>query len=149
MAGKIQKTFYLQRDLCTLVEAHADRLGSSFTKVVTAALLQHLMRTVWGADPMWMPIAVKLDKGDCDIAEAFRLIAQKIKDHQENDRSRCEHIGIDVDKDVGAHEREDDAHTADVFMRLAEQKDPIAVLLEGWDQFGVQRTTRKPLEEGD
>jgi len=61
--SKTQKTFYLDDDLIRLLNAHARRTGASFTRQVTAAVIQYLFSDPAGPRPRWMSLAVELDEG--------------------------------------------------------------------------------------
>ena len=74
---KTQKTFYLNEELSTLVDAVAASTGASFTKIVTASLLHHLLDNPTGPDPQWMRAAVALEKGECGLADVPVTIAQR------------------------------------------------------------------------
>ena len=75
MARK-QKTFFLPDDLCEVVQAYADKRGTSFTKLVTAALLNYLSVPIIRDSPTTMTIAVDLEKGKVNIAQAFLAVLQ-------------------------------------------------------------------------
>lgn len=60
--AKTQKTLFLQDELCQLIQAFADSTGTNFTKVVTAAVLEHFFWSPQGPQPMWMRLAAGLDK---------------------------------------------------------------------------------------
>jgi len=59
--AKIQKSLLINEDLVRLLEAHAKRTGASFTRQVTAAVIQYLFSDPQGPRPRWMEVAVELD----------------------------------------------------------------------------------------
>jgi len=65
--AKTQKTFYLDDDLIRLLNAHAKRTGASFTRQVTAAVIQYLFSDPNGPLPRWMELAVELDDEHTDV----------------------------------------------------------------------------------
>ena len=67
--GKAQKSLLINEDLVRLLEAHQKRTGASFTKQVTAAVLQYLFEHPRGPDPYWMEHAVALDAGETNLGE--------------------------------------------------------------------------------
>jgi len=95
MARK-QKTFFLPDDLCEVVQAYADKHGTSFTKIVTAALLTYLGTPMVRSSPTTMTLAVDLEKGKINIAQAILSMLQevvkafdsaKVSDHPEKNMS--------------------------------------------------------------
>ena len=59
--AKIQKSLLINEDLVRLLDAHAKRTGASFTRQVTAAVIQYLFSDPNGPLPRWMELAVELD----------------------------------------------------------------------------------------
>lgn len=74
--AKKQKTFFLPDDLCEVVQAYADKQGTSFTKIVSAALLTYLATPIGRGDAGTMSVAVELEKGKINIAQAFLTLLQ-------------------------------------------------------------------------
>ncbi len=95
MARK-QKTFFLPDDLCEVVQVYADKHGTSFTKIVTAALLTYLGTPMVRNSPTTMALAVDLEKGKINVAQAMLSMLQelvkgfdsgKISEHPERNMS--------------------------------------------------------------
>ena len=59
--AKTQKTFLLNSQLLELVDKVSERSGATFTRQVTAALLQYFFADPRGPDPRWMEYAVGLE----------------------------------------------------------------------------------------
>ena len=70
--SKTQKTFYLDDDLISLLDLLQKRTGASFTRQVTAAVLQYLFERPEGPDPSWMELAVGLDDGNLSIDDVLQ-----------------------------------------------------------------------------
>ncbi|MBI4716588.1 MAG: hypothetical protein HY763_02195 [Planctomycetes bacterium] len=69
--AKRQKTFYINKDLDTVIEGYARTTGTTFTKIVTAALISYLGQPMSRYDTNAMARAVDLDKGRITLAEAI------------------------------------------------------------------------------
>ena len=67
--AKRQKTFYLNDEICEMIEAHEAATGASFTKIITAAILKYFFSTPPGPHQHWMSQAVALEKGQCSLAD--------------------------------------------------------------------------------
>ncbi len=75
--AKSQKSFYLGDDLAGVLDAHMKRTGATLTRVVTASLLQYLLRTFanpevdqpHGPESTWMNAAVLLERGEVSVAD--------------------------------------------------------------------------------
>ena len=73
--SKVQKTFYLNPQLDTLVDHVTKSTGASFTKIVTAALIKYLLGTLRPPSPKWMQYAVALERGDLELPDILLRIA--------------------------------------------------------------------------
>jgi hypothetical protein len=69
--AKVQKTFYLNEELNQLIEAITESTGASFTKIVTAALIQHLLGKLDRPDPRWMRLCHALETGTLTLPEVL------------------------------------------------------------------------------
>lgn len=65
--GKAQKSLLINEDLVRLLDLMQKRTGASFTRQVTASVLQYLFDRPEGPDPYWMELAVGLDDGTLDL----------------------------------------------------------------------------------
>ncbi|MCH8913325.1 MAG: hypothetical protein IIA33_07125 [Planctomycetes bacterium] len=65
--GKTQKTLALHDQICELIQAYADKKGSSFQRIVEAAVLQFFFGSTQGPDEAWHAICVPLQKGKIDL----------------------------------------------------------------------------------
>lgn len=94
---KKQKTFYLNEELSKLVDAYVASTGASFTKIVTAALLQYFFEST-RPDPRWMKVAVGLERGDIELGKLPLLVAEarKYEAEQELDLSTREGVPKDA-----------------------------------------------------
>ena len=64
---KTQKTMFLPDELCQLVQKYADNTGSNFSRVAAAAILQYFFNSKNGPNPVWMTLAVSLEKGGLSL----------------------------------------------------------------------------------
>jgi hypothetical protein len=78
--AKVQKSLLINEDLVRLLDAHAKLTGASFTRQVTAAVLQYLFSDPSGPNRSWMEFAVELDSGELNIAEKTPFVAGYDKD---------------------------------------------------------------------
>ena len=62
--SKTQKTFYLHDNLIRLLDFLQSRTGASFTRQVTAAVIQYLFSRPDGPDPLVMEASVKLENAE-------------------------------------------------------------------------------------
>ncbi len=67
--SKVQKSLLINEDLVRLLDAHAKRKGASFTRQVTAAVLQYLFTEPSGPQEIWMQYAVGLDDGEFTVGD--------------------------------------------------------------------------------
>ena len=71
----VSKSFMLNHGLSEVLDAYSASTGVSFTKIVTAALLNYLFNKLdepehmqrYGPDSTWMEVAWRLDRGDVSI----------------------------------------------------------------------------------
>jgi hypothetical protein len=67
--AKVQKTFLINEELHRLVRDHENQTGASFTRTVTAALLQYFFQDPEGPNPVWMEEAIGLEYGEHTVAD--------------------------------------------------------------------------------
>ncbi len=75
--AKVQKTIMVHEDLYRVIEAIEAKSGASFPRIVTAALLQHVLQTFanpevdqpHGPESTWMNAAVLLERGEVSVAD--------------------------------------------------------------------------------
>ena len=67
--GKTQKTLFINDEVAQLVQACADKTGTSFTKIIHAAILQFFFDSTQGVDMAWVTAAVSLEKGKVPLAD--------------------------------------------------------------------------------
>jgi hypothetical protein len=67
--GKIQKSLMLHPHLCAILDAHQAATGVSFTRILTAAILQYFYADMNGPDPYWMKIATGIERGDLSVGD--------------------------------------------------------------------------------
>lgn len=65
--AKKQRSLLLDESLGRLIDAFQEGSGATFTRIVTAAILQYLLREPGGPDPLWMRFAVTLERENNDI----------------------------------------------------------------------------------
>lgn len=83
--AKVQKGLLLNEELAQLIDAIANTTGASFTKIVTAALVQHLLGDLGPPRPRWMRLAVALEHGDLDLRGVLHTIQdEKLADCEAN-----------------------------------------------------------------
>lgn len=75
--AKIQKSLMVNEDLIRLIEAHQRRTGASFTRVMTAAVMQYLFTQPEGPDALWMEHAVELELDEITVGD---MPEQRIND---------------------------------------------------------------------
>jgi len=75
--SKVQKTFYLNAELDTFVSRISESTGASFTKIVTAALIEHLLGGLGPPHPRWMRHAAALEQREAGLAEILLRIADE------------------------------------------------------------------------
>jgi len=75
--AKTQKTLLLNDQLLRLADAQGKRTGASFTRIVTAAMLQYLFTHPDGPEQLWMEHAVALELGEITVGD---LPAQRMND---------------------------------------------------------------------
>lgn len=76
--AKSQKTFYLEDHVARLLDAYQRRTGATFTRAVTAALLQFLLSEPSGPDQEWMEFAVDLEDGLSSIEDIISSRQQEL-----------------------------------------------------------------------
>lgn len=63
--AKISKSLYLNDDLCRLMDAQQEHTGASFTRIVTAAILQYFFGNyTFGPSQFWLKLATRFERGD-------------------------------------------------------------------------------------
>ena len=73
--AKVSKSLFLNEEISRLVDQYQDEKGLSFTRIVTAALLQFLLDGFHGADDKWVRQATRLDKGQTTLPDVWRAMA--------------------------------------------------------------------------
>jgi len=63
---KVQKTLQFHDEVAKLVQAYADKKGTTFQRVVQAAVLQFFFGSTEGPDQAWLSAFVELEKGEGD-----------------------------------------------------------------------------------
>jgi hypothetical protein len=62
--SKRQKNAQLEDSLCDFVDEIQKVTGATYSRILTAALLHYFFLEPWGRDPIWMQLAVALERGD-------------------------------------------------------------------------------------
>jgi len=75
--AKVSKSFMLNVELSELTDAVSASTGASFTKIVTAALIQYLLGDLDHPHHTWMMAATALEKGDVAIPDLVVQFAQE------------------------------------------------------------------------
>ena len=75
--AKVQKTLMVPQDLFKLIEAHEQKTGASFAKIMTAATLQFFFTKPAEPDSTWMELAVLIEKGDLAVGDVVRLLIDR------------------------------------------------------------------------
>lgn len=89
--AKTQKTLYFNPGLTEVVDAHSEATGASFTKIVTAALLNYFFNDIdasatscVGPDPLWMKLVWGLENGHFPIEQVpWKIISDLILNAEE------------------------------------------------------------------
>jgi len=64
--AKVQKTLTFHDDVARLIQAYADKKGTTFQRVIQAATLQFFFSRTAGPDQDWLTAFVELEKGAGD-----------------------------------------------------------------------------------
>jgi hypothetical protein len=78
--AKVSKSLYLNDQLSQVVDAVSESTGATFTKIVTASLIQYLFGDLEPPSPSWMRLAMALERGDSTVPEIVLRIAEKRAD---------------------------------------------------------------------
>jgi len=80
--GKIQKTLTFHDEVARLIQAYADKKGTTFQRVIQSAALQFFFSRTGGPDQDWMTAFVELEKGVGDPPlDLARLPMKVYEDH--------------------------------------------------------------------
>jgi len=93
--AKAQKTVMVPEDLYRVAQKIEEATGASFTRTVTAALIQYLFQDACGPDPVWMRLAVALERGDVTVPELRRAAIE----HEIKTAEMMLGVGLKVDED--------------------------------------------------
>jgi len=67
--AKTQKTLFLPDEVCQLTQAYADKNGTTFSRVVASAILDHFFAGTYGPSPVWMTLTIPLERGDVKLVD--------------------------------------------------------------------------------
>lgn len=110
--SKRQKNVQLEDSLCDFVDEMQQLTGATYSRIVTAALLHYFFDEPWGRDPIWMQLAVALERGDVTLPyAASRAIEYRL--HQatrfnaiirssEHDKTALTLLALDIPRLQGA-----------------------------------------------
>ena len=149
--AKTQKTFYLNDDLAQVVDTVATSTGASFTKIVTAALIENLLGGGGPPSPRWMRLATALERGDMTIADVLLQIhVHKVADAQDRlQKARKRNFGEGVTNTYLQHCDEDRSirfgYTQKLKRSLEASDDPLKEILRIWKRMLEQRP-KEPLQ---
>ncbi len=80
--AKIQKTLTFHEEVARLIQAYADRRGTTFQRVIQAAALQFFFSGTDGPDQAWLTAFVELEKGVGDPPLDLARLPMKVhEDH--------------------------------------------------------------------
>ena len=80
--AKIQKTLTFHDDVARLIQAYADKKGTTFQRVIQAAALQFFFSRTGGPDQCWLTAFTELEKGVGDPPlDLARLPMKVYEDH--------------------------------------------------------------------
>lgn len=67
--AKVQKSLLLNEDLVKLIDAQGKFTGASFTRIMTAAVIQYFFSDPIGPDTRWMECAVEIENGETKVGD--------------------------------------------------------------------------------
>ncbi len=157
--GRKQKNAFFDDDLCRLMDAYQSITGVSFSRFINAAVIEFFFTRSKMPDPVFLQIAVALEKGkwvdgsDFGVEDiparihggqigALRMLAKDELDRAENDAMRATAFA----KTDKAQQLQ---HQIDQFDRIMkymtsnlgeEAADPIAGIIDYWSSTGLHPT---------
>ncbi len=75
--AKVNKSMLLNEGLIRLIDSIQQKTGVSFTRVMTASVLQYLFHDTYGPERRWMEAAVAVERGEINVGEAGKWLAQR------------------------------------------------------------------------
>lgn len=71
--SKVSKSLMLNEDLAKLLDDYQTAMGISFTRILTAAIVDFLFEHTSGPNPQWISVAAAMDRGKMAVSDAWKI----------------------------------------------------------------------------